>query len=68
MSERNRISQTEKRPRKIRIIDIPTLKKKAPLRREITQVLLFFKSNKIRASWKKTWMRDSVKKKPQILV
>ena len=65
---RNKISHTEKRPRKIRMIDMPTLKKKAPLLSETTQVLLFFRSERIKASWKKTWMRFSPKKKPQILL
>jgi hypothetical protein len=62
------MSQKEKRPRKIKMIDIPMLKKKAPLLSEITQVLLFFRSERIKASWKKTWMRFSPKKKPQILL
>jgi hypothetical protein len=51
---RNNMSHTEKRPRKIKMIDIPMLKKKAPLLSEITQVLLFFRSERIKASWKKT--------------
>lgn len=51
---RNKISQIEKRPRKITMIDMPMLKKKAPLLREITQVLLLFRSERIKANWKKT--------------
>lgn len=51
---RNNISHIEKRPRKIKMIDIPMLKKKAPLLSEITHVLLFFRSERIKANWKKT--------------
>ena len=51
---RNKISHTEKRPKNIKMIDMPMLKKKAPLLKETTQVLLFFRSERIKASWKKT--------------
>jgi len=46
----NMMSHSDKRPRKVRMIDMPRVKKKAPLLKEIIQVLLCFKSKRIRAS------------------